>query len=338
MKIIKVEDAVGQVLCHDMTQIIPGKTKDARFRKGHIVKEEDIPVLLSMGKKNIYVYEMNENMLHENDAALILRDMCINENMTQSEIKEGKLELKSSIKGYLRVDRERLEKANMTDDITIATIKDGNVEQNQKIAGMRVIPLVIEKEKLASLKSAIGDKPLLEILPYKIKKFGLVVTGSEVYNKTIEDKFSPVIEKKLSSFNVEMVDKNFCDDDLDMIKTAIKKLKSKGAELICCSGGMSVDPDDKTPDAIRESGANIITYGTPFLPGAMFLLGYFDDGTPVMGLPGCVMYARNTVFDVYLPKVLAKIKLTKKDFATLGYGGLCKQCEVCHFPNCTFGN
>ena len=230
MKIISVEDAVGQVLCHDMTQIIPGKTKDAKFRKGHIVKEEDIPVLLSMGKKNIYVYEMNENMLHENDAALILRDMCINENMAQSEIKEGKLELKSNIKGYLRVDRERLEKANMTDDITIATIKDGNVEQNQKIAGMRVIPLVIEKEKLSSLKSIIGDKPLLEILPYKIKKFGLVVTGSEVYNKIIEDKFSPVIEKKLSSFNVEMIGKIYCDDDLEMIISAIKKLRDERSE------------------------------------------------------------------------------------------------------------
>ena len=338
MKIISVEDAVGQVLCHDMTQIIPGKTKDARFRKGHIVKKEDIPVLLSMGKQNIYVYEMNENMLHENDAALILRDMCINENMTQSEIKEGKLELKSSIKGYLKVDRERLEKANMTDDITIATIKDGNVEENQKIAGMRVIPLVIEKEKLANLKIEIGTEPLLKILPYKIKSFGLVVTGSEVYKGIIEDKFSPVIEKKLSKFGVKMIDKIFCDDDLDMIKSAIKKLKEAGAELICCSGGMSVDPDDKTPDAIRESGINVVTYGTPFLPGAMFLLGYFDDDTPVMGLPGCVMYAKNTVFDVYLPKVLAKIKLTKNDFATLGYGGLCRQCDVCHFPNCTFGN
>ena len=338
MKEIKVEDAIGQVLCHDMTQIIPGKTKDARFRKGHIIKEEDIPILLSMGKKNIYVYEMNENMLHENDAAIMLKNMCINENMYETEIKEGKLEIKSSIKGYFRVDKERLEKANMTDDITIATIKDGNVEKDQKIAGMRVIPLVIEKEKLLTLQKEIGDKPLFEILPYKIKKFGLVVTGSEVYNKIIEDKFAPVIEKKLSDFNVEMVDKIYCDDDLDMIKSAILKLKSLGAELICCSGGMSVDPDDKTPDAIKESGAKVITYGTPFLPGAMFLLGYFDDGTPVLGLPGCVMYARNTVFDVYLPKVLAKIKLSKKDFAHLGYGGLCKQCEVCHFPNCTFGN
>ena len=338
MKVIDVKDAIGQVLCHDMTQIIPGKTKDARFRKGHIIKEEDIPILLSMGKKNIYVYEMNENMLHENDAAIILKNMCINENMYETEIKEGKLEIKSSIKGYFRVDKERLEKANMTDDITIATLKDGNVEKDQKIAGMRVIPLVIEKEKLLRLQKDIGDKPLFEILPYKIKKFGLVVTGSEVYNKIIEDKFAPVIEKKLSDFNVEMVDKIYCDDDLEMIKSAILKLKSLGAELICCSGGMSVDPDDKTPDAIKESGAKVITYGTPFLPGAMFLLGYFDDGTPVLGLPGCVMYAKNTVFDVYLPKVLSKIKLTKRDFAHLGYGGLCKQCEVCHFPNCTFGN
>ena len=338
MKIIKVEDAVGQVLCHDMTQIIPGKIKDARFRKGHIVKAEDIPILLSMGKQNIYVYEMNESMMHENDAALVLSEMCINDYMSASEIKEGKLELKSKIKGYLQIDRERLEKANMTDDITIATIKDGNVEENQKIAGMRVIPLVIEKEKLANLKKVVGNEPLLKILPYQIKKFGLVVTGSEVYNKIIEDKFSPVIEKKLSSFGVKMIKRIFCDDDLDMIKNAIKELKDEGAELICCSGGMSVDPDDKTPDAIRESGAKVVTYGTPFLPGAMFLLAYFDDGTPVMGLPGCVMYARNTVFDVYLPKVLAKINLTKKDFASLGYGGLCKQCEVCHFPNCTFGN
>lgn len=338
MKKINIENAIGQVLCHDMTQIIPGKIKDARFRKGHIIKEEDIPVLLSMGKKNIYVYELNENMLHENDAALILRDMCINENMIESEIKEGKLELISKIKGYLQVDRNRLEKVNMTDDITIATIKDGNIEKNQKIAGMRIIPLIIEKEKLQNLKNEIGREPLLRILPYQIKTFGLISTGSEIYNNIIEDNFSPVIEKKLKDYNVKMIKKYCCDDDKDMIKNAIKELRELGAELICCSGGMSVDPDDVTPDAIKESGARIVTYGTPFLPGAMFLLGYYDDGTPVMGLPGCVMYAKNTVFDVYLPKVLAKLQLTKKDFASLGYGGLCKQCEVCHFPNCTFGN
>ena len=338
MKKVNVEDAVGSVLCHDMTQIIPGEIKDARFRKGHIITKEDIPILLSMGKKNVYVFEMNENMMHENDAALVLGDMCINDNMIASEIKEGKLELRSKIKGYLQVDRERLLKANKYDDITIATIKDGNVEENEKIAGMRVIPLVIEKVKLAEVKKAVGNEPLLKILPYQIKNFGLIVTGSEVYNGIIEDKFSHVIENKLSKFNVKLIKKLVCDDDKDMIVNAIKELRKENVELICCTGGMSVDPDDMTPAAIKECGARIVTYGTPFLPGAMFMLSYFDDGTPIMGLPGCVMYAKNTVFDVFLPKVLARIKLTKEDFARLGYGGLCKSCEICHFPNCTFGN
>ena len=338
MKKINVEDSIGMVLCHDMTQIIPGQTKDARFRKGHIITSEDIPVLLSMGKKHIFVYEMNENMMHENDAAIVLSNMCISENMVVTDIKEGKLELKSKIKGYLHVDKERLEMANMHDDITIATIKDGNVEENQKIAGMRVIPLVIEKAKLKDVQTAIGTDPLLKIYPYRIKNFGLVVTGSEVYNGIIEDKFSKVIEEKMLKFDVKLVKKIICDDNKEMIRDAIVELKKMGCELICCTGGMSVDPDDMTPVAIKESGANIVTYGTPFLPGAMFLLGYFDDETPIMGLPGCVMYAKNTVFDVFLPKVLACIKLAKNDFARLGYGGLCKQCEICHFPNCTFGN
>ena len=338
MKSIRVEDAVGTILCHDMTQIIPGVIKDAKFRKGHIITKEDIPILLSMGKKNIYVYEMNENMIHENDAALILCEMCINDNIVATEVKEGKIELESKIKGFLHIDRERLLKANIYDDIAIATIKDGNVEIGERIAGMRVIPLVIEKEKLEKVKKSVGDKPLLSIHPYKIKSFGIVITGSEVYNGIIEDKFSDVIENKLKKYDVKLIDKIVCDDDKDMIIAAITKLKNEGAELICCTGGMSVDPDDMTPAAIRDSGAKVLRYGTPFMPGAMFLLGYFDDGTPIMGLPGCVMYAKNTVFDVFLPKVLSKCEISKDEFATLGYGGFCKKCKECHFPNCTFGN
>ena len=180
MEKIRVEDAIGKVILHDMTQIIPGKIKDARFRKGHIIVAEDIPVLKSMGKEHIFVSEMNENMMHEDDAAVFLCDMCINDNMYATEIKEGKVELKSKIKGYLSIDKERLYVANSTDEITIGTIKDGNVEPDEKIAGMRVIPLVIEKKKLADLKKKVGNKPLLEIVPYKIKTFGIVVTGSEV--------------------------------------------------------------------------------------------------------------------------------------------------------------
>ena len=338
MKKVNVEDAIGMVLCHDMTQIIPGVVKDAKFRKGHIVKEEDIPILLSMGKKHLFVYEVNENMIHENDAAIYLRDMCISENLVDSEVKEGKIMLKSKIKGYLSIDSDRLKKANMHNDIVISTIKNGNVEENETVAGMRVVPLVIEKNKLDEVKAAVGNEPIIKVYPYKVKNFGMVVTGSEVAENIIEDKFSPVVENKLSKFGVKLIDKVYSGDDKEKIIEGIKSLKDKGAELICCTGGMSVDPDDMTPAAIIGSGAKVVTYGAPFLPGAMMLLGYFDDDTPIIGLPGCVMYAASTVFDVLLPKILAKIKWSREEIVSMGYGGLCRQCKTCHFPNCAFGN
>lgn len=338
MKKVNVEDAIGMVLCHDMTQIIPGVVKDAKYRKGHVVKEEDIPILLSMGKKHLFVYEVNENMIHENDAAIYLRDMCISENLVDSEVKEGKIMLKSKIKGYLSIDKNRLKAANMHNDIVISTIKNGNVEENETVAGMRVVPLVIEKKKLEEVKIAVGNEPIIKVYPYKVKSFGMVVTGSEVAEKIIEDKFSPVVENKLSKFGVKLIDKVYSGDDKEKIIAGIKTLKDKGAELICCTGGMSVDPDDMTPSAIIDSGAKVITYGAPFLPGAMMLLGYFDDDTPIIGLPGCVMYAASTVFDVLLPKVLAKIKWSREEIVSMGYGGLCRQCKTCHFPNCAFGN
>ena len=337
MQKINVEDAVGTVLCHDLTQIIPGQMKDARFRKGHVIKEEDIPILLSMGKKHLFVYEVGDNMVHENDAALFLRDMCINEHMSESEIKEGKIELISNTRGYFKVDRERIKKINMQDELMIATLKDGDVDVGKKIAGMRVIPLVIEKEKLENAKRIIGDEPLLTIYPYKIKNFGMVVTGSEVYNKIIDDKFSPVVENKLLSYGVKLVNKIYCDDDKKMIVNAINTLKSQNVDMIICTGGMSVDPDDMTPGSIIESGASVVSYGSPILPGAMFLIAYFENDVPILGLPGCAMYAANTAFDVVLPKVLAKIKWTKEELAELGYGGLCQNCKICHFPNCNFG-
>ncbi len=338
MKKVNVEDAIGMVLCHDMTQIIPGVVKDAKYRKGHVVKEEDIPILLSMGKKHLFVYEVNENMIHENDAAIYLRDMCISENLVDSEVKEGKIMLKSKIKGYLSIDKNRLKAANMHNDIVISTIKNGNVEENETVAGMRVVPLVIEKKKLEEVKIAVGNEPIIKVYPYKVKSFGMVVTGSEVAEKIIEDKFSPVVENKLSKFGVKLIDKVYSGDDKEKIIAGIKTLKDKGAELICCTGGMSVDPDDMTPSAIIDSGAKVITYGAPFLPGAMMLLGYFDDDTPIIGLPGCVMYAASTVFDVLLPKILAKIKWSREEIVSMGYGGLCRQCKTCHFPNCAFGN
>ena len=338
MKLIRTEDAVGHVLCHDMTQIIKDQYKDARFRKGHIVTEEDIPVLLSMGKEHLYVWEMNENMVHENDAAERLLALCGQENMTRGEVKEGKIELKAACDGLFRVDSRRLVAVNSLEEIMIAT-RHGNtaVKKGDKLAGMRVIPLVIEEEKLKAAKAAAGEEPLLELLPYVKKTAAIVATGSEVKKGLIQDTFTPVVRDKLAAYGIETIFITYSGDGVDNVAGAISEARNTGADMILCTGGMSVDPDDNTPGGIRASGARIVTYGAPVLPGAMFLLGYFEDGTPIMGLPGCVMYAGATIFDLALPRIAAGVEMTKADFAVMGEGGLCLGCKPCHWPNCPFG-
>ena len=338
MKLIPVEEAVGQVLCHDMTQIIPGEFKGARFRKGHIVTEEDIPVLLSMGKENLYVWEMKPGILHENEAAERLCAICLGDGMARSEVKEGKIEITAEREGLFRVRSEQLVAVNSIDEIMIAT-RRGNtaVHPGDKLCGTRVIPLVIGEEKLTAAEEAAGTEPLLEILPYKLKKAAVITTGSEVYHGRIEDKFTPVLVKKLAAFGIEVTEHITVDDGMDHICDAIEAVRAKDVDLILCTGGMSVDPDDNTPGAIKASGARIVTYGAPVLPGAMILLGYYEDGTPVLGLPGCVMYAAATIFDLVLPRIAAGVPLEKRDFVVLGEGGLCLGCKPCHYPNCPFG-
>ena len=338
MKLIKTEDAVGHVLCHDMTQIIPGKYKDARFRKGHIVTEADIPVLLSMGKENLYVWEKAGGMLHEDEAAQRLCELCINDHMRATPAREGKIELIAEADGLFQVDVNRLYAVNDIEDVMIAT-RHGNtaVRRGDKLAGMRVIPLVIGEEKLNRAERAAGEGPLLRITPWRLKTAAIVTTGSEVEKGLIQDRFTPVVEQKLAGFGIGVVSRALCGDDRDRICHAILEARRNGADLICCTGGMSVDPDDRTPGAIAQSGVKIVTYGAPTLPGAMFCLGYFDDGTPVVGLPGCVMYARATIFDLVLPRIAAGVRLTRGDFVRLGHGGLCLGCETCHYPACGFG-
>jgi molybdenum cofactor synthesis domain-containing protein len=336
---MKTEDAVGQILCHDITQIIKGVTKDAVFRKGHIIQEEDIPVLLSVGKDHIYIWENNENMLHENDAAQILYDMCKNEHMRPSEVKEGKIEVIAECDGLLKVDSEKLKAVNSLGEMMIAS-RHGNfaVKAGDKLAGTRIIPLVIEKEKMERAKEVAGDTPIFKILPFLKKKVGIVTTGNEVFHGRIQDTFTPVIEEKLSEYDVEIIGHEISDDDHERITGCIQKLLDAGADMIICTGGMSVDPDDKTPLAIRNTGADIVTYGAPVLPGAMFLLSYYGEKKiPIMGLPGCVMYAKKTIFDLVLPRVMAGEVLEKQDIDVLGEGGLCLSCPVCTFPNCGFG-
>ena len=310
------------------------------FRKGHVVQPEDIPVLLSIGKEHLYVWEADENMLHENDAARILCDICKNNIMDESPVKEGKIELAAAADGLFKVDSARLRLVNSFGQMMIAT-RHGNtpVKKGDKLCGTRIIPLVIEKEKMQRVRELCGEEPLLQLLPYKIKKAAVLATGSEVFRGRIKDTFTPVLEEKLAEFNVEVVYKQVLDDKPEQITAAIKTaIEEKGAGMVLCTGGMSVDPDDRTPLAIKNTGARIVSYGAPVLPGAMFLLSYYgEDQVPVLGLPGCVMYAKRTIFDLVLPRVLACDLVTADELAALGEGGLCLNCAVCTYPACGFG-
>ncbi len=349
MKLIRTVDAEGAVLCHDITQIIKGVTKDAVFRKGHIVTKEDIPVLLSVGKDQLYVWENEEGMLHENEAAEILCGLCINDHMSRSEAKEGKIELSAQCDGLLKVNRAGLYAVNRFGQMMIAS-RHGNtpVKKGDKLAGTRIIPLVIEEEKMRAAKAAAleatGGAPIFTLKEYRKKKAGIITTGNEVFYGRIRDTFTPVIESKLAEYGTELIAHETWNDDDKKVTEAILRMIGQGADVICCTGGMSVDPDDRTPLAIKNTGAEIVTYGAPVLPGAMFLLAYYQDTNGpaprtvvIMGLPGCVMYARRTVFDLVLPRVMADDRITAEELAALGEGGLCLNCPSCTFPNCGFG-
>ena len=338
MKLIDTKDAVGHVLCHDLTQIIPGVTKDARFRKGHIVAPEDIPVLLSMGKEHLYVWEKTPGMLHEDEAAERLRALCQNEHMHPTPVKEGKIELIADCDGLFRVDVERLNALNDVEELMIATRHTNTaVRRGDKLAGTRIIPLVIQEEILRAAEERAGKEPLLSLTPWKLKTCGLITTGSEVAKGLIQDAFTPVIVDKLAACGITVTEHCLPGDDRAAITAAALDFHAKGVDLVLCTGGMSVDPDDRTPGAIRDTGAEIISYGAPVLPGAMFLLAYFADGTPILGLPGCVMYAKATVFDLVLPRIAAGVPISRRELKALGHGGLCLGCPECRYPVCPFG-
>lgn len=338
MKLINTEDAVGHILCHDITQIIKGVTKDARFRKGHVVTAEDIPVLLSLGKEHLYIWEKQAGMLHENEAAQMLYGLCKNENMCPSAVKEGKIDVLAQRDGLFQVDVARLAAVNALGDVMIAARHNHfPVKAGDKLAGTRVIPLVIAQGKLEEARRIAGDTPLMQLLPYRHKKVGVVTTGNEVFSGRIQDTFGPVVEQKLKEYDITWLGQKLTDDDPVHIAARIQEFLDEGAELVVCTGGMSVDPDDCTPAGIKATGAEIISYGAPTLPGAMFLLAYYRGNIPVLGLPGCVMYAKRTIFDLILPRLMADEPVTKADLAALGHGGLCLNCEPCHYPNCSFG-
>ena len=338
MKRIKTIDAVGHVLCHDLTRIVRGVTKGAEFTKGHIVTENDIPMLLSMGKETLFVWESCDEKMHENEAAEILHNICADENMSPTEVKEGKIEVIADCDGVLTVDTHKLKAINSIGEIIISTRFSGlYVKKGEKLAGMRAIPLVIDNEKIEKAKHIGDNKPLLSITPLKEKKIAILTIGNEVYSKRIEDTFTSVIEEKLAEYNASAIQKAILPDQSELITAKILEAINNGADFIICAGGMSVDADDRTPFAIKSTGAEVICYGAPVLPGAMLMLGYYNKGIPIIGLPACVMYGKRTIFDILLPKLLADIRITAEELTEMGHGGFCLNCESCVFPICGFG-
>lgn len=336
MKKIKVENAVGMALCHDVTAMYDG-FKGAAFKRGHVIREEDIPRLLDYGKRTVFVWEENAGEIHEEDAARRMAAMAPVDGAHYTEPSEGKVLLLAEQRGLFRVNTALLRQLNRIGDITISCLPDHYpVEAGARLASLRIVPLVTQEQQIIDAEALCAGKKLFDLRPYRPLKVGAIITGSEVYHGRIQDKFEPVLRRKLADYPAELIDVSICDDELDMIVAAAKRQLAAGAELLLFTGGMSVDPDDLTPSAIRALGAEIITHGVPAQPGNMTLVAYLGD-VPILGIPGAAISLPTTIFDVLLPQIFTGDRLSKEELIGLGDGGLCQLCKACHWPNCTFG-
>ncbi|WP_336776326.1 molybdopterin-binding protein [Paenibacillus sp. MMO-58] len=329
LKEVPVREAIGLRLAHDLTQIIPGQFKGRLFKKGHVITEADIPSLLDIGKEHIYIMELGENELHEDDAANRMAKALAGEGIALSDPHEGKVSLKASMLGLAEVDQTLVEAINDLGEIALATVKTNSVvQEGRPIAATRAIPLTVPKAKVeeverlaAEYRAANQGEAPLRVVPFRKLRAGLLTTGGEVFSGRIQDKFGPAVRSKLEAFGSEVAEQRFAPDDRQIIVKEIHYLLEQRYDMILVTGGMSVDPDDRTPGAIKASGADIVSYGTPMLPGSMLLMGYLN-GVPIMGLPGCVMHDPYTSFDVLLPRILAGQTIVREDIVRMGYGGL----------------
>ena len=335
---VKVEEAIGKVLGHDLTKIVPNEYKGPAFRKGHIIRAEDIPFLKNIGKEHIYLLDLAEGQLHENDAIRRMADAVAGSNVVLTEPSEGRINVKAGIDGLLKIVEPAVHAINLVEHAVLST-RHGNVivRQGDLLAGVKVVPLVVSEETVLAIETIAAQYPsIISVKPLRHLKIGAVITGNEVYYGRITDRFAPVIQEKVRQYNSTLLGTVYCPDDSDTIRDAILAFKQQGADVVIASGGMSVDPDDVTSDAIAASGALVITYGSPVLPGAMFMLAYLED-TAVLGLPACGMFAKITIFDLVFARILGGERLTRSDITNLGYGGLCLSCGTCTFPACSFG-
>lgn len=338
MKKINVEDAVGTVLSHDITRIVPGKFKGAGFKKGHVVRNEDIPELLKLGKRSLHVLHLTKDQLHEDDAALRIAQAVSGNTLEFTGPQEGKINIISKVDGLFKVDTKNLLRINKIGGIILATLKNNfPCKKGHTVAATRIIPLVIPAKKIKKLeKLAHQANPILQVKQFRIMKVGVVITGSEIYNGLIKDDFDLTIGRKIKESGCNVIKKIIVSDDIKSISDAVLELKTLECELILTTGGLSVDPDDVTLQGVAMAGADISIYGSPVLPGSMFMYALLGN-THVLGLPACVFHSRQTIFDLLLPRILAGEQPVKEEIAQMGHGGLCMECDVCHFPVCPFG-
>jgi len=338
-KKLAVAEAVGTVLAHDITEIRPGEFKGRAFRKGHIIREEDVCHLQRLGKENLFVLNIADDEMHEDDAAYALANALIGDGVKiKGEPREGKINIIAEKEGLLKINKDALLAFNMLGDIMCATLHSNTiVKKGQTVAGTRAIPLIVKKD-VVQRAVKIGEQAgnIIQVKEIRKSKVGVVITGNEVYHGKIKDAFAPIITEKIKAIDGEIVGIYYAPDDESFIEARLKELINAGADLLITTGGMSVDPDDVTRFAIRNLGVEDITYGSAVLPGAMFLAAYLGD-IPILGIPACGMYAKTTLFDLILPRVLAGEKVGRKELAELGHGGLCMKCETCNYPVCPFG-
>lgn len=338
-KIIPVEEAVGMVLPHDITEIVKDQKKGVAFRKGHIIRPEDIDHLKRLGKENIFVLSLESSEIHENEAAARLAAAFAGRGVEYADNpEEGKIALKAGIEGLLRINKEALFRINMLGEVMCSTLHDNTpVKKGETVAATRLIPLIAERRLIVEVEDiASSGSRIVEVLPLQRVKIGLVITGNEVFHGRIKDRFEEILRAKALLLGSHILLVRFAPDDKTVIAEEIDYCLAQGADLIVTSGGMSVDPDDVTREAILLAGATDVVYGTPVLPGAMFLCGKI--GThPVLGLPACGMYHKITVFDLILPRILTGQEIGRKELAELGHGGLCRNCKTCSYPVCNFG-
>lgn len=323
MRKVKIEEAVGLMLAHDLTRIIPGVEKGPLFQRGHVLAAADIPLLLDIGKKHIFVLDGTETEIHEDEAGQRIAQAVMGDHIRISDPSEGKVNLISTLDGILKIDPLLLDELLDDPEICFSTATpDFFYKAGSLLASCRIIPLMKAEDSLIKLEAHFkSERPLISIAPIKPQRIGLVITGSEIAEGRIQDAFGPLLTQKNQSLGAEIVGLTYPGDDQGSIEQSILNFLDQGCTMVQLTGGMSVDPDDCTKFAISEVCDETILYGTSVLPGAMFMLAY-KDGHPVIGLPGGVIASKFSIFDFVVPRLFAEEKLTRKDFKAMALGGL----------------